>query len=265
MNAFSKTLAGGVAFSLVLAGSAQAKSADRNRDGLPDRWERAHHLSLHLNQARRDTDHDGLNNRGEYRAGFDPRDRDSDDDGIADGRANAGSVTAYKDGVLTVSLAKGGTLTARVTDATWVRCRASAHTSSGNDESGGYYGNGGGTTTVSDDHGGHGGEAGDDHGSHGNGADDTGGYYGTGGGTTTPADDSGGHGGEAGDDHGGHGTKPGDDHGNHVTPTPSPTTPATGAGSPTAGSCELVVGAKVREAEISARDGEAIWKQVKLQ
>src|SRR5690242_20710851 len=120
MDAFSKILAGGIAFTFVFAGAAQAKSADRNHDGLPDRWERAHHLSVHVNQARRDQDHDGLNNRGEYKAGFDPRDRDSDDDGIIDGRSNTGSVTAYKDGVLTVSLAKGGTLTATVNDTTRV-------------------------------------------------------------------------------------------------------------------------------------------------
>src|SRR3954466_15696375 len=166
MNAFSKTLAGGVAFTLLLAGSAEAKTTDRNHDGLPDRWERTHHLSLRLDQARRDQDHDGLNNRGEYRAGFDPRDRDSDNDGIADGRANAGSVTAFKDGVLTVALAKGGTLTAKVTDATRVECPRSGRASAsacGGDESGGYYG-GGGATTPADDHGGHGGEAGDDNG-----------------------------------------------------------------------------------------------------
>jgi len=168
MNTFSKTLAGGVAFTLLLAGSAQAKGTDRNHDGLPDRWERSHHLSLRIDQAKRDQDHDGLNNRGEYRAGFDPRDRDSDDDGVSDGRANAGSVTAYKDGLLTVSLAKGGTLTAKVTDATRVECAPSgrASVSTGGGEAGG------------DDHGGHGGEAGDDHGGHG----------------TEPGDDNGGHG-----------------------------------------------------------------------
>src|SRR3954451_19257426 len=159
MNAFSKTLAGGVVCTLLLAGSAEAKTTDRNHDGLPDRWERTHHLSLRLNQAKRDQDHDGLNNRGEYRAGFNPHDRDSDDDGIADGRENAGSITSFANGVLTVTLAKGGTLTAKVTDATRIECRQTAH--------------------ASDDHGG-GGHSG---GGHNGGGDDTGGYYGSGGST----------------------------------------------------------------------------------
>src|SRR3954464_12479790 len=111
MDALSKTLAGGVALSLLLAGTAQAATGDRNRDGLPDRWERTHHLSLRVNEARLDQDHDGLNNRGEYRAGTNPRDRDSDDDGIVDGKENAGTVTSFANGVLTITLAKGGTLT----------------------------------------------------------------------------------------------------------------------------------------------------------
>src|SRR3954449_13330682 len=133
MNAFTKTLAGGFAATLLLAGPAHAATTDRNRDGLPDRWERSHHLSLRLDQARRDQDHDGLDNRGEYRAGFNPHDRDSDDDGIADGRENAGSVTSFVNGVLTVSLAKGGTLTAKVTDATRIECRGMTATASADD------------------------------------------------------------------------------------------------------------------------------------
>src|SRR3954447_23202507 len=137
MDALSKTLAGGVALSLLLAGSAQAATGDRNRDGLPDRWERSHHLSLRVNQARRDQDHDGLNNRAEYRAGMNPHDRDSDDDGVADGRENAGSVTSFANGVLTLTLAKGGTLTAKVTDATRIQCRGSAHSSAAADDHGG--------------------------------------------------------------------------------------------------------------------------------
>src|SRR3954451_15159084 len=107
MNAHLKSLTGGLALTLLVAGQAQASTSDRNRDGLPDRWERAHHLSLHVNQSRRDQDHDGLDNRGEYRAGMNPHDRDSDDDGVADGRENAGSITSFANGVLTLTLAKG--------------------------------------------------------------------------------------------------------------------------------------------------------------
>src|SRR5436190_16251272 len=87
---------------LLLASAASAH--DRNRDRIPDRWERAHHLSLHVNQARRDQDHDGLNNRGEFRAHLNPRDADTDDDGTDDGDENAGTVASFADGVLTVSL-----------------------------------------------------------------------------------------------------------------------------------------------------------------
>src|SRR3954454_16617414 len=122
MDAISKTITGGIALSLLLTGTAQASSRDRNHDRLPDRWERTHHLSLHVNQARREQDHDGLNNRGEYRAGMDPRKRDSDHNGILDGRENAGSVTSFTGGVLTITLAKGGTLAAKVTDATRIEC-----------------------------------------------------------------------------------------------------------------------------------------------
>src|SRR3954447_23020136 len=139
MNAFSKILAGGIACSVLVAGSAQAKGTDRNRDGLPDRWERSHHLSLKLDQSRRDQDRDGLDNRGEYRAGLNPHDRDSDDDGVADGRENAGSVTSFANGVLTVTLAKGGTLTAKVTDATRIEC-PTARTSAAGDDHGGHSG-----------------------------------------------------------------------------------------------------------------------------
>jgi len=35
-----------------------------NHDHIPDRWEKRHHLSLHVNQARHDQDRDRLDNRG---------------------------------------------------------------------------------------------------------------------------------------------------------------------------------------------------------
>jgi len=78
-------VAGAGAIALLLAafaGSAAAK--DRNHDKLPDRWEKRHKLSLKVNQARKDQDLDGLRNRGEFRSGTDPRDADSDDDGVED-------------------------------------------------------------------------------------------------------------------------------------------------------------------------------------
>ena len=64
---------------------AAAKPADRDRDRMPDRWERKHKLSVKSNDAARDPDRDGLRNVGEYRAGSNPRKPDSDRDGTLDG------------------------------------------------------------------------------------------------------------------------------------------------------------------------------------
>jgi hypothetical protein len=119
-------------FTLALAAPAQA----RDHDKLPDRWERKHHLDTRKNDAKRDRDRDGLSNYREYRAhtnprkkdsdrdglrdgaerrfGFKPRDRDSDDDGIKDGRENAGKVKRLAAGSITLKLAAGGRLTARL-------------------------------------------------------------------------------------------------------------------------------------------------------
>jgi hypothetical protein len=99
-----------VALLLVLAPAASAKSRDRNHDRIPDKWETAHHLSLRVNQAKKDQDHDGLNNRGEFRAGTDPRDADTDNDGTKDGREDGGTIvsftpaTATTPGTLTIKL-----------------------------------------------------------------------------------------------------------------------------------------------------------------
>src|SRR3954452_6452557 len=70
---------------LVVPSSALAARGDRNGDGLSDRWEQRHHLSLKLNQAGRDQDHDGLKNRAEWRHGTNPRRADTDRDGLNDG------------------------------------------------------------------------------------------------------------------------------------------------------------------------------------
>jgi hypothetical protein len=115
--------------SLLLATFASA-GGDRNRDRIPDRWEKQHHLSLKVDQSRRDQDGDGLNNKGEWRAKLDPRDDDSDDDGIDDGDENAGTVTTFTGGVLTITLAKGGTLSAKVTPDTELECAGAAKASS---------------------------------------------------------------------------------------------------------------------------------------
>jgi hypothetical protein len=69
-----------------------------------------------------DSDGDGLSNSAEDRSGNDPRDPDSDDDGIGDGGEHAGTVTSLADGRLTIRLATGGTLTGRVTADTDIGC-----------------------------------------------------------------------------------------------------------------------------------------------
>jgi hypothetical protein len=122
---------------LGIASSASAKSRDRNHDRIPDRWERAHHLSLKANQAKRDQDRDGLNNRGEFRAHTNPRDKDTDNDGIEDGDENAGTIKSFDGGVLTITLAQGGELSGTVDDQTEIECEAAAHQSSGGDDESG--------------------------------------------------------------------------------------------------------------------------------
>ncbi len=105
---------------LVAAGPASAK--DRNHDKIPDRWEKRHHLSLKVNQAKRDQDRDQLNNRGEFESGNDPRDDDTDDDGIEDGDENAGVISSFDGTTLTVDLANGGSITGIVDENTEVKC-----------------------------------------------------------------------------------------------------------------------------------------------
>ncbi len=107
---------------LALAASALGGSRDRDRDRLPDRWERKHHISTKAKSARQDPDRDGLANLGEFRAKTDPRDRDSDDDGLRDGAEHIGTVKSFAGGILTIALAGGGTVTGEVTGATELKC-----------------------------------------------------------------------------------------------------------------------------------------------
>jgi len=186
-----------IAASLMLASGAFAK--DRNHDRIPDKWEKRHNLSLKHKQGRRDQDHDGLKNRGEWRAKFDPRDADTDDDGVDDGDENTGTVKSFEDGVLTISLFNGDTVKGAVTDDTEIECDDDAD-------------------DDRDHHHGHHGDHGDDD----HGDDD--------GPDAMAADD--------GDD---------DDEGNEDCGTEA-----------------LVAGAKVLEAELKIRDGEAVWDEVEL-
>ncbi len=62
-----------------------AGSRDSDHDGMPDRWEVAHHLDAHRANAKGDPDHDGLTNLGEFRHGTRPHNADTDGDGDEDG------------------------------------------------------------------------------------------------------------------------------------------------------------------------------------
>jgi hypothetical protein len=109
-----------VASMAAIAAPSQAK--DRNHDGIPDKWERSHHLSLKVNQARRDQDHDGLRNRAEFRAQTDPRDADSDNNGIPDGQEHAGTIGVISGENVTINLFGGGSITGKVTAQTEIGC-----------------------------------------------------------------------------------------------------------------------------------------------
>ena len=124
----STRLALAVVAALALSLAAMAAigvAKDRNDDGIPDRWEKRHHLSLKVDQARRDQDSDALRNRGEYEAGMDPRDEDTDGDGIDDGDEGAGTITAWDPdtGELTINMFGGDSVTGTVTDDTEIECR----------------------------------------------------------------------------------------------------------------------------------------------
>ena len=144
----------------ILALPALASAKDRNHDRIPDRWEKRHHLSLNVNQANRDQDNDSLDNRGEFRAGDNPRDDDSDGDGVMDGNENAGTITAFDpaSGKLTVAVFNGDSISGLVTSATEIKCEGPDDHSASSSRDHGSSGSG-------DDNGGRGElEPGDDHG-----------------------------------------------------------------------------------------------------
>jgi hypothetical protein len=213
---------------LAMPGLAAAK--DRNNDRIPDRWEKRHQLSLDVNQAKRDQDRDHLRNRAEFLAGDNPRDRDSDDDGVIDGEEQAGTIASFdaQTGRLVIDLFGTDTVAGFVTDQTEIKCEdehspatASSEAEPGDD-------NGGeGELKPGDDNGGEN-EAGDDNGGDnsgpGNGGEDNSG----------PSDNSGpGH--------------EGDDDNDRVCTT-----------------AELVPGAVVEEAELEVRNGRAVFEEVEL-
>lgn len=109
---------------VAISAPATAAAKDRNRDRIPDRWERSFGLSLKVDQRKLDQDSDGLRNRGEWMAGMSPRDRDTDDDGVTDLREKAGVISAWDPEAMTleITLYAGGTISGTVSEYTMVKC-----------------------------------------------------------------------------------------------------------------------------------------------
>lgn len=224
MTWFALALGALVAF---LAMPTLAAAKDRNHDRIPDRWEKKHHLSTHVNQARRDQDRDHLDNRQEFLAGDNPRDKDSNDDGVMDGEENAGTIASFDEatGKLTIALFGEETISGFVTEETEIECED--HNS--------------GASASSDGHSGEG-EPGDDHGGEEEAGDDNGGQ-----GEEEPGDDNGGGNSGPGSENSGPGR--GGDENEHE------------------GNCTtaaLVPGAVVQEAELKVENGKATFEEVEL-
>src|SRR4051794_41654722 len=107
-----------------------ARLADRNHNGMPDRWE--HKFRVH--KASADPDRDGVANLGEFHNGTNPRDADTDNDGVEDGNDDAnhdgiddgdeqsGVITSFDGTILTVTLVNGDTLKGTVDSGTEIEC-----------------------------------------------------------------------------------------------------------------------------------------------
>ena len=169
LSRLSTTFALVVAAAALTASPALARKHDNDR--MPDKWEKRNHLNVKKDDSRRDRDRDGLSNYGEYRAhtnprkkdsdhdrlrdsredydrdklrnaaeiktGFDPGDKDTDDDGVKDGRENAGRIVKLSARSLTIKLAVGGMLTARLGDDLAIDCaqaESDSSTGTGSDE-----------------------------------------------------------------------------------------------------------------------------------
>lgn len=79
------TAAAAIAAVLLMALAAPALAKDRNKDQLPDSWEKQNHLSLKVKQTKRDPDRDKLANKLEYKYKTNPLKADTDKDGLKDG------------------------------------------------------------------------------------------------------------------------------------------------------------------------------------
>jgi len=107
-----------------------ARLADRNHNGIPDRWER----KFRVHKASADPDRDGVTNLGEFNNGTNPRDADTDndgindgqddanDDGVADGQEQAGTITSFDGTTLVITLVNGNTESGTVNSGTEIEC-----------------------------------------------------------------------------------------------------------------------------------------------
>jgi hypothetical protein len=143
---------------LAVPATASAKQRDRDHDGMPDKWEKKHHLSVHKANAKKDADKDGLKNIREFKkhtdpqdadtdndglddgdevqVGDNPRDGDTDNDGVEDGDEFGGTIQSFDSstGVLTILLADGqNTVQGAVTDGTRIECDDATGDEAGDD------------------------------------------------------------------------------------------------------------------------------------
>jgi hypothetical protein len=213
---------------LAMPGLAAAK--DRNHDRIPDRWEKRHDLSLKTSQARKDQDRDHLRNRAEFLAGDNPRDKDSDDDGVMDGDERAGTIESFDTGTgrLVIDLFGDDTIAGFVTDGTEIKCEDHDSGASASSE------DGSGETEPGDDHGGDGEEAGEDE----------------------PSNHEGDQGEEPNEEHDGDNSGPSDNSGPGNENDDEDERNCTTA--------DLVPGAVVEEAELKVVGGKAIFEEVEL-
>lgn len=106
MKQMKKVLAGGLAFALLFSHGLSYASAkgndgkksskktkvvviDKNKDGIPDKWELKYKLGLRKDVAKQDNDKDGLNNFIEYKLNLNPTSNDTDKDKILDGNEDS--------------------------------------------------------------------------------------------------------------------------------------------------------------------------------
>jgi hypothetical protein len=136
-----------IALALLIPATAGAK--DRNHNGMRDRWEHRHHV----HKAKGDPDRDGVKNIGEFHNGTNPRDADTDADGIRDGDDDAnhdgvddgdeqsGVIDSFDTatGKLTIKLVNGDSFVGTVNGDTEIECEGTAsarHDGEGDDNSG---------------------------------------------------------------------------------------------------------------------------------